>query len=250
MGRPGFRVAAVADNGRMAYPPYAPYPPVPPRPPRRTRGATITLVIGIVLVVVSGLIGAAGFWLFGDAVTSAVRTGEEVREGLDAELDVPGEVEVELDEGLHTVYVIGEAPGPGGSTTTTSTTTTDPTASTTGPRSEEVVVTVTAEDGRELPVTPVRIGRDWYDAAAGVGIDESLEVRIPERGTYTVTVEQAELSAPVERVGIGPEVTYGDAVGRGLGSVALISAAFLVAGLGGVLALVGFIWLMVAVTSR
>lgn len=238
----------MATLASVAYPPYPPLPP--PAPHRRTRGAVVTLVVGVALLVVAGVMGVGGIWLFGDAVTSAVRTGEEVRGSFDAELEPPGEVEVDLDEGVHTVYAV--TPRSPVTTTTGTPGTADVEGTTSPPFADDLAleVTVTAADGTELVVDVEDVGSTWRDIAGGVDVEEVSTVRVPEAGTFTVAVAVAPGSGPVDAVGIGPEQTYGEAVSRGVGSFALVGVAFLVGGLGGVLALVGFVWLMVALTSR
>ncbi|WP_264030399.1 hypothetical protein [Cellulosimicrobium sp. SH8] len=80
--------------------PSTPYPGLPPRPPRSTRGATILIVVGAVLLVVALVAGVLGVTTFLRALPTGVVDGAGAPGS--AALgsgDVPGEAEIELSGG-------------------------------------------------------------------------------------------------------------------------------------------------------
>lgn len=80
--------------------PSTPYPGLPPRPPRSTRGATVLIVVGAVLLVVALVAGVLGVTTFVRALPTGVvdGTGAPGSAAL-ASGDVPGEADVALSGG-------------------------------------------------------------------------------------------------------------------------------------------------------
>ncbi|MFF2266752.1 hypothetical protein ACFVTZ_00685 [Cellulosimicrobium cellulans] len=80
--------------------PSTPYPGLPPRPPRSTRGATVLIVVGAVLLVVALVAGVLGVTTFVRALPTGVvdGTGAPGSAAL-ASGDVPGEAELAVSGG-------------------------------------------------------------------------------------------------------------------------------------------------------
>lgn len=223
----------------MAYPYAPPYPVAPPKPPKRLKGPVTLLVVSVVVIGVGILLWIGAVVLFGDAVSSASSVGDEVRADLHAELEVPGSTQVELTEGTHAVYALVPSDARSGPTTT---------AELGGPGGPvpDLEVTVTSDDGRSVVVDEPSFSDTFTDGSTDTDLVEVAEVVVSETGTYTVGVAEVDGSASVEGAGIGPEASYGEALGKGLGATGLIVVGFLVGGLGAVLLLVALIWLLVA----
>lgn len=223
-----------------AYPPY-PYPPAPVRPPRRLRGPVILGVVGLVVGVLGILMWVGAAVLFGDAVSSASDAGERVRDELVAEIDVPGEAEVELDTGTYSVFAFVPSDARDGTATTTTSELSG------GPGLvPDLDVTVTAADGTSLLVDETTFRSTWTDSDGATDLVEVAEVEVRQPGTYTVTVADAAGAQPAEGAGIGPEADYSEALGKGLGGGLLVVLGFLVGGLGALILLIALIWLLVA----
>jgi hypothetical protein len=192
--------------------------------------------IGLALVVLAAAAWLVGFVVVGDRAGDTSREASAVRNRFEAELEVSGEVEVDLSAGRHLVYVVvPEGVG-------------DPAAASRG-----LTATVTAGDGAE--VGPA--GPDTSFASASVyrstGTDFDLElvseVVVPTDGTYTVEVDGVPVEG-VERAGIVEAVDLHADGEELVAGVLLYLVGLALGGLGVLLALVAAIWFLVARTAR
>ena len=207
------------------------------------------LVLGALLAV-----GGVAAWVVGavfldDAVGEVSTLSVEGSGGLEAEADVPGELDVDLDIGGYTVYAI--VPDPDGPASTTIPTPTDSAPPSTDPAfvEAELDVTVTGPDGEVVPVSDAGFPFTYPDGTSGLMLVEVVRFDADVAGAYTVAVDQVEGSPPVVRAGVGPEIQYDEALGKGLTGGGFLILGFFLGGVGGVLLLAGFIWLLVSSSS-
>jgi hypothetical protein len=196
------------------------------------------VVLGIGLALVALAAAAWGFaWLrYGDVDERTSREVSDVRDRFAAEVDVPGEVAVDLDAGRQLVYVVV----PRGTGTRDEEYDLDLAA-------DELAVELTTPDGDPIAAAapdPEAPSTDVFGGhRAGFELVLVAEYVVPTGGQHVLTVE-GESSEGVTTAGIV------EAVGRHAGADAtlvggvLFVLGLLVGGVGVVVALAGGAWLL------
>ncbi|MCU1496820.1 MAG: hypothetical protein JWM47_773 [Acidimicrobiales bacterium] len=214
----------------------------------KPRGAKVLLILGGVLLVIGLVLGQWGIQRLTGAVRDIRNSGDDVRNGLLVEVEVPGDGDVELRPGRYDVFVIRpQAPGFDPTTTTTTT----PPVVTDGssqpedlyPGYDEPTVEITGPGGARVPLRSPGI-ESTFIATTG----ELLAIHtftVTEAGSYHVEA----IGTGADKVGVGPTVDNGN-VGRLARGGIIGVLGYLGAALGFVLALSGLIWLLVAGDSR
>ncbi|HMJ78184.1 MAG TPA: hypothetical protein VK507_19540, partial [Iamia sp.] len=113
----------------------------------------------------------------------------------------------------------------------------------------ELDVTVTGPDGEVVPVSGAGFPFSYPDHSSNLVLVEVVRFDADVAGTYTVAVDQAPGSPPAVRAGVGPEIQYDEALGKGFAGGGFLILGFLLGGMGGVLVLAGFIWLLISSSS-
>jgi hypothetical protein len=192
----------------------------------------VVLGLGVSLVAAGLAAWVLAYALDGDIAEETSREAGDVRDRFEAELPVPGEVEVELSEGHHLVYAVVPADPA-----------VEPEEAAAGLRAEvapvEGEVIGPAEPDENASSTAVFQGSDTDFDLELVG-----EVDIPSDGTYTVAVDGAatdEVTAAGVVEAVPPHAGADAALRGGL----LFVGGLLVGGLGALVALVGAVWLLI-----
>lgn len=209
---------------------------------RAPRAPAVVLGVGLALVVLAGLAWVVGWVRYGDIPEHTSREASDVRDRFAAEVDVPGEVTVDLDEGRHLVYVV--VPRDQGTAD----------ESVDLERAVDVLdVQVTAPDGAELaPAAPDPNGAST-DVFRGSDTDFELalavEIVVPSAGDHVLSIDGTP-SEGVTVAGIVEAVDPHAGADAALAGGALFILGLLVGGLGLVVALIGGVWLLVARSAR
>lgn len=213
---------------------YAQLPPAPGIPRQRSAGAKALLAVGVVMAVLGGILAVIGFGLMADGAGSLAERSDEIRSGLELEVDAPGRAAVDLDEETYTIYVLDPLGAPTTPDATTPTTLSD--GGTTA--SPEPMVRIIGADGQEVPQR-----EPGLDAVADLVSGSVLPIgvfRVPEAGTYTVEVMRGD----AQRIGIGEASGSGELIGRTVGGGVLGLLGIGLGIVGVALAIAGLIWLL------
>lgn len=206
------------------------------------RGPLWVLGVGGVLVVLAAGMWVVGWWRYGDIPEHTGREAADFRDRFVAEVAVPGEVEVELDEGRYLVYVVVPAGAAAGSEVA------DPTLA-----AASVDVTLTGSDGAVVePAAPDPDGAPT-DVFQGAGTPFELalvdELVVSDGGDHVL----AAVGTPpdgVTTIGIAEAVDPHAGADAVLLGGALFLLGLLVGGLGAVVGLIGGIWTIAVVATR
>lgn len=210
------------------------------RPSRRA--PTVILGIGLAFVGLALAAWAIAWARYGDIDERTSREASAVRDRFAAEVDVPGETTVDLDEGRYLVYVVV----PRG----------------TGTRDEEYdldravevldVALTTTDDDAVAPAAPdpSAPSTDVFGGSrAGFELVLAAEYVVPTDGEHVLTIEGTPEEG-VTTAGIVAAVDRHAGADATLVGGVLFVGGLLVGGLGVVVALIGGIWLLVSVSSR
>lgn len=212
---------------------YTQLPPAAGATRERSAGAKALLAVGVVMAVLGGAMALIGFGLMADGADSIIERADQVRDGLEIEVDVPGRGTVDLDEETYTIYVLDpyqvSTTGPDAETPTT--------LSDGGRRNDsDPIVRVLDPDGREVPQRAPGIN-SVTDSGSVVSVGRFSAA---EAGTYTVEVTGGD----ADRIGIGPASDGARLLARTLGGGVLGLIGLGVGGLGALLAIGGLVWLL------
>lgn len=207
---------------------------------RRPRGSKILMILGGTLLVIAFVGGQAGLrqaQRAGDRIRS---DADDVRAGFLIEVPIPGEDQVDLEQGNYTVYAVRSydntfrttiptAPG-GGSTTVPGS----------SPGNEiDVNVTVTDPSGRSVATRAP--GLDAVLSGLSGDFIGFAEFTVTEPGSYTVEGSGTDAN----QIAVGPTLKGGN-IGRLISGGLFAALGFLLGGVGFILGLAGLIWFLVA----
>ncbi len=204
------------------------------RPDRPLRAPAWVLGIGLALIALAAGLWLFAWWRYGDVPEYTSREAADVRSRFEAEVDVPGEATVDLDDGRYLVYVV--VPG----------------------EDEAVVTGLTAEltgpDGEMLAPAPPDPDAASTDVFQGTGTDFDLaliaEVEVRSGGEHTLRIE-GDPPSGVSTGGIVEAIDRHEGADAVLAGGALFVLGLLVGGVGAFVALIGGLWLVVsAATTR
>jgi hypothetical protein len=208
----------------------------PPTRRRSLKGPAWVLGIGLALVALGVGAWVVAWVRYGDTPAVTSREAGDVRDRFDAEVEAPGEVEVDLDRDRYLVYAVvpdgGEVQASG--------------------RVEGLTVEVVTPEGDALPSAAPDVEAPSTATFVGTGTDIDLvlldEVVPPDHGDHTLVVEGE--SPEVVAVGIVPAVERHAGADAALMGGVLFVLGVLAGCFGSLLALAGAIWLLAARTAR
>jgi 4-amino-4-deoxy-L-arabinose transferase-like glycosyltransferase len=192
-------------------------------------------VLGVGLALIAA---AAGLWLFawwryGDVPEYTSREASDVRGRFEAEVAVPGEITVDLDEGVHLVYAVVP-----------------------GDEDDVALAGLTAElTGPDGEVGPAGAAADGSPTAVfqGAGTEFDLvllaELDVRSGGEHTLRIE-GDPPAGVTTAGIVEAIDRHEGADAILAGSLLFVLGLLVGGVGAFVALIGGLWLLISAATR